>query len=363
METADLVRAVATRKPVKAFVNGTAASAAYAIAAGAREIIVAPSAVVGSIGVVCLHLDRSAAYAKKGVKPTLIHAGAYKVDGNSLQPLEDGPRARIQQSIDDFYSLFVTTVGKLRPGLGAAGARRTEAGLFMGEKAIAAGLADRVGTMDDAVASFRRPEAAAPQASMPATPRPGAPAQPQRPAAAQLAAASPPAQTRESLAGVVAAADGALCARALADARRSGISEAQTAGFVSAYCEAALAERARIRAIFTCPQAKGREASARHLALETTLSAVDALAALTGLPTAVDSARGARMRLVPRPAVRPSPATELPDEAQRQAAVEAGWAGVAAKLNARLPPDAVPKPAASRSDGQSPNRPQPLGET
>ena len=63
METADVVREVSKTKPVKAFVNSLAASAAYAIAAGASEIIVTPSATVGSIGVVWLHLDRSAAYS------------------------------------------------------------------------------------------------------------------------------------------------------------------------------------------------------------------------------------------------------------------------------------------------------------
>ena len=48
-------------KPVVAFINDVAASAAYGIASAAREIIVSPTSVVGSIGVVLTHLDRSAA--------------------------------------------------------------------------------------------------------------------------------------------------------------------------------------------------------------------------------------------------------------------------------------------------------------
>ena len=82
------------------------------------------------------------------MKPTLIHAGAHKVDGNSMQPLAPESRKRIQGMIDDVYGLFTSSVGKHRPGLGAAGARRTEAGLFMGQRAIAAGLADRVATLE-----------------------------------------------------------------------------------------------------------------------------------------------------------------------------------------------------------------------
>lgn len=159
METADLIREISRDKKVVAYVNSLAASAGYALAAAASEIVATPSATLGSIGVVYLHLDRSKQYAQSGVKPTLIHSGAFKVDGNSMSTLEPEARARIQARIDDVYDLFTASVGKHRPALGVAGARATEAGVYLGEKATAAGLADKVGTIDVAVKSLSRPSA------------------------------------------------------------------------------------------------------------------------------------------------------------------------------------------------------------
>ena len=144
LEAADEIAALGKAKPVTAFVNSLAASAAYWLAAAANEIVCTKMATVGSIGVVWLHLDRSKAIAAQGVKPTLLHAGAYKVDGNPMQALDAGAKARIQGQIDDVYDLFTASVGAFRPKLGQKGAKATEAGLFMGGKAVSAGLADRV---------------------------------------------------------------------------------------------------------------------------------------------------------------------------------------------------------------------------
>jgi signal peptide peptidase SppA len=150
-ETAAIVSDVATTKPVVAYINSLAGSAAYAIAAAASEIIATPSATLGSIGVVWLHLDRSKMLSDAGFKPTLLHAGAFKTDGNSLEILGPNARARIQALLDGAYELLLTSIGKHRPALGAAGARATEAGLFMGQAAVGAGLADRVGDLSFAL--------------------------------------------------------------------------------------------------------------------------------------------------------------------------------------------------------------------
>lgn len=80
-EAADLVRRAAGKKPVIAVVNGMAASAAYAIASGATKIVTTSSGLSGSVGVVMLHTDHSRRLHDAGIKPTLIHAGARKIDG------------------------------------------------------------------------------------------------------------------------------------------------------------------------------------------------------------------------------------------------------------------------------------------
>jgi signal peptide peptidase SppA len=154
METAARIRALDAKKPVVAFVNGMAASAAYALASGARTIIATPSAMLGSIGVVWMHVDRSAQVERVGVKPTLLTAGAFKTDGHSLAPLAADARGRIQAQINKIYGLFVETVAAHRP-MSAAAVRATEAGVYIGSQAVDARLADQVGSLDDAFQAVR----------------------------------------------------------------------------------------------------------------------------------------------------------------------------------------------------------------
>ena len=158
-EAADVVRQVSEKKPVTAVANGMCCSAAYAIASAATTIVAAPSSVIGSIGVVLLHTDVSAAMHAAGVKPTLIHAGARKIDGNPYQPLTDDVRGELKAEVERFHDLFVDTVAKGRP-ITPDAIRATEARTFLGADAVKNGLADVVGSFETGLAgalSARRP--------------------------------------------------------------------------------------------------------------------------------------------------------------------------------------------------------------
>lgn len=156
-ETAALVREVDKSKPVTALVNGMAASAAYAIASGAGQIVTTETGVSGSIGVVLLHADYSRRLANEGITPTLIFAGAHKVDGNPFEPLSDSVENDLQAEVDSFYSAFLNTVAAGRGArLTADKARATEARTMIGAAAVAAGLADRVGSFESVLADLSR---------------------------------------------------------------------------------------------------------------------------------------------------------------------------------------------------------------
>mgnify|MGYP002413556975 CR=1 FL=1 len=101
-------------KPIVAVANTLAASAAYWLAASADEIVVSPSAEVGSIGVLAMHQDVSQALEREGVVVNFIHAGKYKVEGNPYQPLDDEARGAIQARVDDYYDMFINAVAKGR---------------------------------------------------------------------------------------------------------------------------------------------------------------------------------------------------------------------------------------------------------
>jgi len=101
-------------KPVIAQVNAYAASAAYWIASAAEEMVVTPSGEVGSIGVFALHEDVSQLMEREGIKPTLISAGTFKVEGNPYEPLTDDAKAAIQDDVNAYYDMFVRAVARNR---------------------------------------------------------------------------------------------------------------------------------------------------------------------------------------------------------------------------------------------------------
>src|SRR3989304_2445311 len=97
-------------KPIIAQIQYTGASAAYWLASVATEIIAAPSAQIGSVGVYAAHDDISEAMAKLGVKRTYVSAGSGKVDGNETEPLSEQGLARITLAVEDAYARFVGDV-------------------------------------------------------------------------------------------------------------------------------------------------------------------------------------------------------------------------------------------------------------
>jgi signal peptide peptidase SppA len=143
----------ANDKPLWAVASESALSAAYAIASAADRLYVTQTGEVGSVGVVAVHVDESAADAKAGLAWSFVFAGDRKVDGNAHQPLSDQARGVIQDDVDRLYEQFVGLVSKNR-GLAPEAVRGTQAAIYRGLLAVRAGLADQVGTLDNAIADM-----------------------------------------------------------------------------------------------------------------------------------------------------------------------------------------------------------------
>ena len=162
-DLADEVHAAREQKPVYAVANDEAFSAAYALASSAQRLFLTRTGGVGSIGVIAVHMDQSAWDEKMGRKYTAIYAGARKNDFSTHSPLSDGARENLQGEVDRLYEMFVASVAHNR-GISPALIRKTDAGLYWGEKAISAGLADQIGSFDDALAAVTQASRASRQA-------------------------------------------------------------------------------------------------------------------------------------------------------------------------------------------------------
>jgi signal peptide peptidase SppA len=233
MEFAAFIRKLNAVKPVTAIANGMAASAAYAFASGAGRLLTIPSGIVGSIGVVMLHLDQSARLEQAGVKPTLIFSGDHKVDGNPFEALPEAVRADLQAEVDGFYQQFVASVAAGRPGLSEDAIRATQARIFVGDDAVKAGLADGISTLDELVAELNRSGARA----LPASPRGH--------------------QMKDS-----------YTQAELDEARTEAHASGHAAGKAEGAAEGRAAALADVAAITGSEEAKGREAQALVFALE-----------------------------------------------------------------------------------------------
>lgn len=145
------------KKTIAASVNPMSASAAYWITSAASEISITPSGEAGSVGVFSMHVDESVALEQEGVKVSLIHAGKFKVEGNPFEPLNEEARGAIQADVDKFYNMFVKDVAKGR-GISVKDVREKfgEGRMLLAKDALAAGMVDRIETMNETVSRLSR---------------------------------------------------------------------------------------------------------------------------------------------------------------------------------------------------------------
>lgn len=311
---AEAVRAARANKRVVAVVNDVAASAAYGIASGADEIVVSPTSMVGSIGVVYLHLDMSGNMKQEGIKPTLIFAGAHKVDGNPFGPLSDEVRASLEKTVMKFYDQFLGAVAAGRPSKTSVKiARATEARVFIGQDAITAGLADRIGTLESVL-------------SEPAKgPTPAG-----RRGANRMDTSNPPA--------AIDTVSIAAHFKAINDARAEATTAAQAVAasqLAAATAAATTAERERIMGILSCKEAEGKLSSAIVLAGKgvSVEMATDLLKTFSAAAPAAPASLEQRMAGRGESPLSGNPPAEATAGAAQADRVKAGWSAATAQAN------------------------------
>lgn len=144
-ELAQMIRGA--EKPVIAYVDGMAASAAYWIASAARRVVINDTALLGSIGVVT---QIGLSDDKNTVEIVSTQSPRKRTDVRT----DDG-RAQVQATTDELAQVFIDTVARNRDvtpetvmtDFGAGG-------LLIGQSAVKAGMADEVGSLESLLLSL-----------------------------------------------------------------------------------------------------------------------------------------------------------------------------------------------------------------
>lgn len=146
-ELADRIREMAKIKNIIAYADGHMTSAAYWLGAAANQVVVSKTAILGSIGTV-LTLVRSSK------DPNVIEIVSSQSPRKRLDPgTEEGQKA-YQELADKITDVFIDSAAYLRGvDRDTVLSKFGQGGLFVGADAVKAGLADRIGSIEEIINS------------------------------------------------------------------------------------------------------------------------------------------------------------------------------------------------------------------
>jgi protease-4 len=148
----------ATKKvPVIVSMMDVAASGGYYLAMAGDHILVHPSTVTGSIGVIMLTVNARGLLEKVGVEANAITSGPRKDMGSPFRLMTPEEKAIFQSVIDSFYQRFLSIVKEGRPNLSAEEIKKLADGrIYSGEQAKETGLVDDIGYLEDAIEAAKK---------------------------------------------------------------------------------------------------------------------------------------------------------------------------------------------------------------
>lgn len=125
------------------YVDGTCASAAYALACVCDEIVSNPYSEVGSIGVLISLCDSSEYMKNEGLKPIYISAGKEKIPYTEDGAFKKSFLDDLQVKVDYLYQEFVKHVSD-NIGMTEEEVKSTEAKTFVAKDALSLGLINKI---------------------------------------------------------------------------------------------------------------------------------------------------------------------------------------------------------------------------
>jgi protease-4 len=143
-------------KPVVASLSDIAASGGYYIAVAADRIVAAPGTLTGSIGVVGGKVAVGGGLEKLGIHTDVVSKGRNAGWLSTTEPFTAAGREAFLGTMQDVYRLFTTKVAAGRKLELEKVKQLAEGRVFTGRMAKEAGLVDRLGTLEDAVAEAKQ---------------------------------------------------------------------------------------------------------------------------------------------------------------------------------------------------------------
>lgn len=141
-----------TGKPVVVSSAATNASAAYEVSSQADFIFTAKTTAIGAIGTAMQITDMSELLDKLGIDVENVTSSSSKDSTYGTRALTDDERAYYQDMVDKINATFIENVASGR-NMDVEAVRALATGLtFTGTDAVENGLADEIGTKEDAVA-------------------------------------------------------------------------------------------------------------------------------------------------------------------------------------------------------------------
>jgi len=146
------VRKLNARKPVLTSMGSIAASGGYYIAAATRKVYANPGTMTGSIGVVMPFVNVKDLVDKIGLKGMAVKSGEFKDIGSPLREMTPQDRQILQSVVDNVHLQFVNAVAAGRNLPREEVSRIADGRILTGEQALALGLVDALGNLEDTVA-------------------------------------------------------------------------------------------------------------------------------------------------------------------------------------------------------------------
>ena len=153
-DLADDVAAASKKKPVYAYAEDLAASAAYWVASQAKKIYANRSALVGSIGTFAVIEDLSGMAAKEGIKVHVLRAGTFKGAGTPGTEVTTEQLGEWQRIVNELNDQFLRSVAKGRRRSLTTIRELADGRVHIGVEAEKLGLIDGVRSFDETLSEI-----------------------------------------------------------------------------------------------------------------------------------------------------------------------------------------------------------------